>query len=81
MPEQLAKMPTMPEHGEKLWLAFQDLHVTRRSGFGGPERFGFADIHAMQIVTGIHLAPWEVRGLFALDREYMAFAASEAKTK
>jgi hypothetical protein len=77
-PQELQDLPELPTNGLKLWQVFIDLHTTRRSGFNGPERFGFADLHAWQIITRQALEPWEVRALFRLDREYMAFRAREA---
>jgi hypothetical protein len=71
-------MPTLPANGRKLWGDFFDLHLTRRSGLNGSERLGFADLQAWQIVTGLRHEPWEVRAIFRLDNEFMAFQAREA---
>ncbi len=77
-PKELADMPKLGRTAARVWSDYLDLHVTRRSGLDGPERIGWVDLQARQIVTGHPLEPWAIRAIFRMEAEWSAFRSREA---
>lgn len=75
MPAALADAPRLPEGCEYVWPAFLDLHRMRGGGMG-PAPITFADINAMETVTGIRLEAWEIDAIRAADGVYFEHRAA-----
>lgn len=76
MHEAVRNAPKLPPQCGDLWRMFMDLHRSRDS-MGGPIRF--VDVHAYEAVTGLKLAPWELRAIQAADNRYLAREAERRK--
>jgi hypothetical protein len=68
--------PKLPPQCSDLWRIFLEIHRSR-DGMGGPIRF--SDLHAYEQVTGLKLAPWELRAIRAADDCYLTREAERLK--
>lgn len=79
-PEQL-DVPELPESVAYIWGWFCDLNRTRTSNGYGANCLTYTEIKDWMYVTDIHLEPFELRAIMAIDVEYMNQSAKEASKK
>lgn len=69
MPELV--LPEAPEAYRYLLQLFREMAAGRQSGFAEPCAISWSEMLAWAQMTGIDLAPWEVRVLRMLDRAWL----------
>lgn len=72
-PAALADAPPLPDGCEGVWRAFTDMRASCPNGFS-LARIPYSEMDAYQRVSGVSLAPWEVRAVRAVDRVFIEAA-------
>lgn len=73
--------PEVPEYIGYLAEWFWQLSSRRKSGMGGPEPIGYADIATWRDLTACDPTPEEICVLIDMDNAYMAAVAKEQRDK
>ena len=72
-----ALLRQLPAWAVDLWAAFCDLAAGRPQGMGGAGAIQMTELAAWQALHGVHLSPWEVGCITAMDQATLATTAEK----
>lgn len=72
VPAQLRDAPELPLGGRHVWQWFIELHNVRGGNGFGPMPIGYREIRDWAEMSGVHVEPWELRAIVAIDRAFLA---------
>ncbi len=75
------ELPVIPEGFGEIWLWFWELSDGRQNSGFGPSPVSYGDMAAWAALSGLGLAPWLMRIFRAMDNEWLAAQAEEAKKR